>query len=238
MAQSYFQFKQFKIEQQYAAMKVCTDACILGAYVSKKLPLHNPGKVLDIGTGTGLLSLMYAQNNLIDIDAIDIDEASVAEAANNFSNSSWQHQFNLVCTDIKNWQPGYKYNLIISNPPFYEADLKTTDLRRNNALHSTSLSLKYLLFYISKSLALHGFAALLLPPSRKQEFELLIEEFHLHTQQILYVFQKDNGPLFRFVAILATQPKDTVYESLIISKPDGSYTTAFIELLKAYYLKL
>mgnify|MGYP002132913225 FL=1 len=96
MAQSFFQFKQFRIEQQYAAMKVCTDACIFGAYISKHLTFQNTCRVLDIGTGTGLLSLMYAQNNLVAIDAIEIDTASATEAANNFSKSQWQHQLRIA----------------------------------------------------------------------------------------------------------------------------------------------
>ncbi len=238
MAQSFFQFKQFKVEQQNAAMKVCTDACIFGAYISKHCPLQYPAKVLDIGTGTGLLSLMYAQNNFIDIDAIDIDAASASQASINFSNSPWPSLFNGVCADIKNWHPNYKYNLILSNPPFYESDLKTADTRRNTALHSTALSLKELLIYISKSLTSNGVAAILLPPGRKQEFDKLTAALHLYAQQILSLYKKDNTPQFRFVAIITTQPRNTVYESLIISEKEGSYTTDFIALLQAYYLKL
>lgn len=219
-------------------MKVCTDACILGAYVSKQIPLDNSKKVLDIGTGTGLLSLMYAQNNPAPIDAIEIDILSARQAKENFAASKWNEQINMICADVNSWQNYDQYDLIISNPPFYEADLNSPDKRRNNALHSTSLSLNQLLHCINKYMQPSGKVALLLPAVREQAFKQAILPHELLIEKKLNIYQKKDDPLFRFIAILSREQLTSNDELFIIYETDGSYTNQFTDLLREYYLKL
>ena len=128
MSNSYFQFKQFIIHQDRCAMKVTTDACLFGAWVaeedkSEKIITKN---VLDIGTGTGLLSLMYAQkNSLANIDAIEIDEDAYIQAKENVAASPFAERINIIHDDIKRFTFSKKYDCIISNPPFYEKEIRS-----------------------------------------------------------------------------------------------------------------
>lgn len=238
MGQGYFQFKQFNVRQGFAAMKVCTDACIMGAYVSKQIPLGSSKKVLDIGTGTGLLSMMYAQNNSASIDAIEIDPSAAWQAKENFAASPWHTQLHAICADINHWTEEKKYNLIISNPPFYEASLKSPDERRNKALHGATLSLQQLLRCISKYLSPGGRAALLLPAVREAEFKQAIVPFQFFGEKVLHIYQRNGGPLFRFIVILCKEEVIPVYDSFTIYETDKSYTTQFKNLLREYYLKM
>src|SRR3954469_11797521 len=126
MANNYFSFKQFIIHQDKCAMKVCTDACLFGAYVADRFQITNSKfHVLDIGAGTGLLSLMLAQkNSTVQIDAVEIDKAASEQAKENFKHSLWRDRLHIHHQPIQEFGMN-TYNLIISNPPFYENDLKS-----------------------------------------------------------------------------------------------------------------
>ena len=107
-------------------MKVCTDSCLFGAWIADKIEqkIIVPKNILDIGSGTGLLSLMIAQKTNAQIDGVEIDENSYQQSEDNFIESPWNKHLHAFHADIKNWNSGLKYDLIISNPPFYENDLK------------------------------------------------------------------------------------------------------------------
>src|SRR5689334_11682345 len=144
MPNEFFCFKQFTIHQQYCAMKVCTDACLFGAWTASAITNEQlpAGLILDIGAGTGLLSLMLGQqlNNSI-IHAIEIDAVAAQQAGDNFAASSWSEQLHVYNTAIQSFSPAQQYDFIITNPPFFQNDLASPNAQRNLALHSHQLSL-------------------------------------------------------------------------------------------------
>ncbi len=135
MGNSFFQFKQFTVDQSEAALKVCTESCIFGAYI----PVENVAHLLDIGTGTGLLSLMLAQRSAAVIEAIELDEPSCNDAEKNFQHSPWKDRLHLHRGDIKRFSTKKKFDLIVCNPPFFIDHLKSPHDRTNAALHGSEL---------------------------------------------------------------------------------------------------
>ena len=119
MSNNYFQFKQFTIHQDKCAMKVCTDACLFGAFVANEIQDKTINHILDIGAGTGLLSLMLAQKSNAAIDAVEIDKSTYEQAEENISQSSWKEKITVYNSGIADFYSNYKYDLIISNPPFF-----------------------------------------------------------------------------------------------------------------------
>src|SRR5437868_10338543 len=182
MPNKYFQFKQFTIHQDHCAMKVCTDACLFGALVAEvaseagQRPTANDQRsttnFLDIGTGTGLLSLMLAQKHpAADIDAVEINTGSALQAKENFNSTKWRYSLNIFPSDIKNFITEKKYDLIISNPPFFEDDLLSEIEATNLAKHDAGLTLKELLEVVQRHLHTAGLFAVLLPHHRVQYFQ-------------------------------------------------------------------
>jgi tRNA1Val (adenine37-N6)-methyltransferase len=239
MSNTYFQFKQFTIHQERCAMKVCTDACLFGAWVGNKVERYASGveRILDIGAGTGLLSLMLAQKTTALIDAIELDEHTAEQAAENFEATAWKERLQVIQGDARLVHLGRKYDLVISNPPFFENDLKTEDSRRNLALHSASLSLEELLTVIKKNLAENGRFAVLLPYHRKKEFEQLVMAAGFNVAEEVSVKQTPAHPYFRAILICTTVVAPEAHTSIFIRDGD-EYSSAFINLLKDYYLKL
>ena len=221
-------------------MKVCTDACLFGAwiaqYISTKKLVAN--SVLDIGTGTGLLSLMLAQKaETAQIDAIEIDPLAAQQAAHNFALSPWGNRLKAEVGDVKNISTANKYGLIISNPPFFENDLISPIRSRNVALHDASLTLSELLFVVKKNLQNDGKFAVLLPFHRSAYFEQSAKDKGLFLEHKVLVMQTDKHGYFRAMMLFGTTEVSTA-ESEFCIKVNGEYTTEFIGLLKDYYLNL
>ena len=237
MGNSYFKFKQFTIEQDACAMKVCTDACLFGAWVANNIKALHFKSLLDIGAGTGLLSLMVAQQHNVPIDAVEIDAAAAKQASENFEASPWADRLHVLNADIRKLDSSKKYGFIYSNPPFFDNDLKSTKQQRNTALHSANLSAKDLIVSIKRLLTDDGYFALLLPPHRVNEHEQLANEAGLFIIKKVSVKQTEKHSTFR-VMLLFGPTQQQVEESEIIIKEGGSYSTQFIELLKDYYLYL
>lgn len=238
MSNHYFQFKQFKIEQEHCAMKVCTDACLFGAWVVEQLKNCASKKqinILDIGTGTGLLSLMMAQELDCAIDAVEIDLAAAAQAKSNFSDANFPATIQLITTDIKNLETSKEYDCIISNPPFFENDLKSPDAKRNKALHSDTLTLFELIQVIENHLSLDGLTAILLPYHRKDEMIQLALEKNLYLNVFADVKQSSNHHFFRTFLVFSRK-KQTLLSEAIVIQDNRVYSDRFIELLKNYYL--
>lgn len=237
MSNTFFQFKQFTIHQDRCAMKVCTDACLFGAL----LPVIEKEnyRVLDIGAGTGLLSLMMAQlNATASIDAIEIDHEAASQALENFNASPWTRRLNLVHADIHEFSPGGKYDLIISNPPFFEGDLLSGNDKKNAAKHDLSLTLKQLAERAGEWLCLDGLFAVLLPHHRVEYFEQLAAEEGLYPFQKILVRQGPANQPFRGIVFYSRNKSTVVTTDITIKERDGNYSNAFQKLLQPFYLKL
>ncbi len=218
-------------------MKVTTDACLFGAWVAKKLHDLDYKTALDIGTGTGLLSLMIAQKNNIEMDAVEIDHLAAEEAKENIEGSTFHKNVQLIEGDILEFIPANKYDVILSNPPFYENDLMAETQARNKAFHSSHLTLTQLLQTIKKVLAADGRFFLLLPFRRKDEAIEIIKENGFEINEVVHVHHSPIHPPTR-IMLMCGYKKEFNASDIYIRENDSTYSKAFTELLKDYYLYL
>jgi tRNA1Val (adenine37-N6)-methyltransferase len=240
MANNYFQFKQFTVQQEKAALKVTTDSCLFGAWAAEYLQskMYDVRSVLDIGTGTGLLMLMLAQKCNCVIDGIEIDEPSYQQAKENIEVSPWKDRLQLFHADVKQFQFQQKYDFIISNPPFYESDLKSGASNRNVAMHDEGLKLDELLEAVDKKLSDDGSFAVLLPYHRTEQFITLATKHRLHLSVQLNVKQSVKHSFFRSMLLFSRVNATLDMQELSIKDESNQYTADFIDLLKDYYLYL
>lgn len=219
-------------------MKVCTDSCLFGAWLADKVEkkILSPEKILDIGSGTGLLSLILAQKSTAAIDAIEIDENSFLQTKENFNESKWSKQLQPFHADIKSWRASVKYDLIISNPPFFENDLRSGNQTKNVAKHDYGLTLEELLTSISKRLKEDAYFAVLLAFRRLDYFKRIAAENNFHLVDQLLVKQTPTHSCFRGMLLFGTRKETFSSTQLIIKNKEGDYTESFSELLKDYYL--
>lgn len=238
MSNNYFQFKQFKVLQQNSSMKVCTDSCLFGGWFADKIEQQQPQpkSILDIGAGTGLLSLMMAQKTNAKIDAVEIDENSFLQARENFASSPWSSRLQTFHADVKKWYPQIKYDLVISNPPFFENDLKAIQQSKNIAKHHDALTLKDLLTFVKNNLTQDGDFAILLPFHRSDYFKKLAFENSFYLQEEVLVKQTFAHPWFRMMLYFTKKPGNQSSKEIIIKNSAGNYTEEFYSLLKDYYL--
>ncbi|MCS6796560.1 MAG: methyltransferase [Raineya sp.] len=233
---TFFQFKQFRIEQAQNAMKVSTEACILGAFTFAE----NPQKALDIGTGTGLLALMLAQRfPQCHIDAVEIEKNAFKEACQNIQNSPFSKQIKVFHTSIQYFAQTcstQKYDLIICNPPFYENHLLSPNEQLNQALHQKSLYLHELAEILAQLLQKQGKAWVLLPPFSMNNFVLLAEKQQLFPQNCLQIFHSPKHPLLRKIVAFGFERKEYEIQNLFIYDEQNTYTPTFRNLLKDFYL--
>jgi tRNA1Val (adenine37-N6)-methyltransferase len=228
-------------------MKVTTDACLFGSRVAKEIENKIPAAtgtavktILDIGTGTGLLSLLIAQNNAGSIiDGIEIDKDAGEQAKENIAVSSWSNRITILCGDARQFPFDKKYDVIISNPPFYENELQSENEKKNIAQHSEGLLLDDLLQIIKTNLAGTGIFFLLLPSKRKDEIELLLKKNDLFVLKKILVRQSVNHNYSRImIAGNMNAGIQTEENEIFIKNNQQQYTPEFVQLLKDYYLHL
>ncbi len=240
MSNSYFQFKQFTVHQGQCAMKVCTDACLFGAFIANEIESENItiDTCLDIGAGTGLLSLMLAQKIAGNIDAVEIDGPAYLQANKNFEHSPWRNRLAIFNTDILQFDANKKYDYIISNPPFFEGDLKSTHANKNAARHDTALTIEQLLVQVDRFLNEDGLFAVLLPYQRVSYCIAEALKLNLHLCIKTLVRQTPGHAYFRGMLIFSRKKIMATSSVITINNENGNYTEAFTTLLKAYYLNL
>ena len=257
MSNTYFQFKQFTVHQEQTAMKVCTDACLFGAWLANDEKILEANKILDIGTGTGLLSLMLAQavctnvhkESVIQITAIEIEPDAAKEAASNCKASPWSANVHVVNISIQLFSkylleqrdPKLMFECIITNPPFFEGDLPSPNNNINLASHSTALPWAELIEEVDALLKANGTYFVLVPAIRAYTMQKLAEQkgFQLVEEVMVYNAAKQK-PLRAMQKYIKSSDavKEIKRSNLMIKDAEHHYTENFIKLLAPYYLHL
>ncbi|WP_394150817.1 tRNA1(Val) (adenine(37)-N6)-methyltransferase [Vibrio maritimus] len=230
-----FQFKQFSIHDGNSGMPVSTDGVLLGAWAR----FHSSDTLLDIGTGTGLLTLMLAQR-FIDaaITAVDIDETAIVDATYNIRQSPWQKRITVLHSDILAQPFEHTFDGIICNPPYFNSGETAKNSQRATARHTHSLSHEHLLDRCDKLLSKEGSASFVLPKVEGEQFISLAKHKGWHLNRICYVQATINKPCNRLLFTLTKRSEACDEERLIIHSASGGYSEDFIALTKDFYLKM
>lgn len=231
---SEFRFKRFTVRNELSAMKVNTDGVLLGAAVSLDPP---PCRLLDIGTGTGTIALMLAQRleGSCRIHAVEIDAPSAEEAAANFSSSPWAGCLTVFHCALQDYEPDGDYDLIVSNPPYYDASLKNPDARKAAARHSDSLSPDELMAFAQSHLSPDGRLALVLPADSLNGLMRTARSRSIYPRRLLHLRTTARKAPLRVIAEFGRTRCDIVSEELCMME-EGRYTDRYIALLKDFYL--
>lgn len=230
-----FQFKQFCVFDSNSSMKVGTDGVLLGAWANTS----KTNSILDIGTGCGIIALMLAQRTSAFIDAIDIDNESILDAKINISNSNWTKRIipsNISLQDFVKTNDK-KFDLIISNPPFFNNSLKPPDKKRKLAKHTDSLSFETLVYSVKKLLNKNGKFCFILPMNEFQIFKNIILVEGLFINNITFVRPKKSKAINRVLAEISfSNISGNTINELCIRNEDNSFTDEYKELTKDFYI--
>jgi len=233
-----FKFKQFTVHQDQCAMKIGTDSVSLGAWTSVE---HRPFSVLDIGAGTGILSLMLAQrSNAETIEAIEIDDDAYEQCTENFENSPWNDRLFCFHASLLEYIEAVdeKFDLIICNPPFYSEDYKSNDISRNLARFSDAMPLEHIIFAVAHFLSENGKFSIVIPNKLEQAFIEEAELIDLYPNRILRVRGNANSKIKRSVLEFSFDNSISKTSELIIETTRHNYTEDYINLTKDFYLKM
>ncbi|MCW3804974.1 tRNA1(Val) (adenine(37)-N6)-methyltransferase [Plebeiibacterium marinum] len=238
MANSYFKFKHFTIEQNMAAMKVGTDGVLLGAWVN----CNNARVILDVGTGTGLIALMCAQKNqYANIDALEIDNMAFVQAGINIENSPWNHRIVAINDCLQHFSvvASKKYDLIVSNPPFFNNSLKNVCEQKSMARHTETLTYMELIKGVVSLLSDKGRFAVVLPFDAFGDFEKYANENLLYLQKVLKVKPTPQKQAKRVLMEYGFEKISDVDEKVMVVEEFGrhGYSDEYKELTKDFYLK-
>ncbi|CAH0538798.1 tRNA1(Val) (adenine(37)-N6)-methyltransferase [Vibrio marisflavi CECT 7928] len=215
-------------------MPVSTDGVLLGAWVN----LLDSSNLIDIGTGTGLLSLMCAQRNEdIQILALDIEATAIQSARSNIENSSWKKQIQVQHGDILQFLPERTFDTIVCNPPYFNSGETAQDVSRAIARHTSSLGHLALIRHCKKILSSHGKANFILPIDEGRQFILLAEQEQWHVSRLCEVRPTEKKPVHRLLIELSLEPTRCEKSKLTI-RNGNEYSQAFIDLTKEFYLKM
>ncbi len=226
-----FTFKKFKVEQQGASFKIGTDALVLGSFICSS----NAKTALDIGAGTGVISLMVAQTHpTIFIDAIEVDQQNCALAHHNFTESNFSDRLSIVESDFLNYSFDKKFDLIFSNPPYFIDSLENNDRRQANSRHLSRNDLKKFVEKIVECISNKGLVYLIFPAIN---FQMWLDNFlenQLFLVERIDVLGKPNQ-IIRTIAVFSTENSLTKRHKLTIRNLDGTYTDEYIQLTKDFH---
>lgn len=232
-----FRFKQFDVVHRNNAMKVGTDGVLLGAWCS----VEDAVDILDVGAGTGLISLMVAQRNAsAHIDAVEIDKAAAEEARFNFLHSKWSNRLLAIHADfaLYSCQSNKTYDLVVSNPPFFTNGELSSVEQRARARHADSLPFPLLFSNVRNLLSTKGMFAIIAPADIQQLIEHEAGEQNFWLRRRTNVRTTASKPIRRHLWLFSNCPVDPVVDDLVLRNPDNSYSNDYINLTKDFYLHL
>jgi tRNA1Val (adenine37-N6)-methyltransferase len=235
MANNYFSFKQFTIRQDKCAFKVGTDGVLLGAYAD----VAGAKRILDIGTGTGLIALMLAQRCEAEIAAIEPDRDSYEQACSNIESSRWSSRVKAENTYLQNFKPaGIRFDLIVTNPPFFTNSLKNPDPVKAAARHKDTLSSDELLKGVTRLMAEDGRLQVIMPYAEGNIFIAEAQAYGLYCNNILKIKPLPSSEVMRLI-LTFSRHRQKVKESFLTIEHGArhDFTELYINLTKDFYLK-
>jgi Predicted O-methyltransferase len=232
MANPYFRFKQFTVYHDQCAMKVGTDGVLLGAWVEST----NSTRVLDIGAGSGLVSLMIAQRSLAQIEAIDIDEDACIQSVVNFRNSPFSDRIKGYCSSLQDFSPTHQYDLIVSNPPFFSTSLKSSNIQRNIARHNDLLSREDLFSNTKRLLCPKGIFCLIVPIDQYASIAGVAEENKFFPKRKTVVFPTPESKPKRILLEYTSEQVSCIEDKITIETSRHIYSEEFTRLTCDFYL--
>ncbi len=230
---SSFRFKYFTVQQKYNALKVGTDAMLLGSFIDPS----GKTKALDVGTGTGVLSLMVAQKNrTLSIDAIEIDPVNCLDCSENFKNSPWSDHLKLINADFFTFSFKEKYDLIFSNPPFYSDSLLSNSQRVSKAKHTAFFSIELFFKRVTDLLTENGEIYLIIPYVSAKEWETYALNNHLTiTKKVTLFSKKESNPIRQIIVFSKKKNDHLTLQSFFVRNHDGSYSDEYKILTKDFH---
>ena len=231
---SVFRFKQFEVKQEHNPLKVGTDSMLLGAFIEAREKSFG----LDLGAGTGVLSLMVAQKNSeIHIDAVEINHEASKECDYNFQNSTWRHRLNSIEGDYLKLNFESKYDLIFSNPPYHLEDVLGDNSNSTRAKHSSSRELKELIYLASNIISSSGDFWLILPYQLADFVIDIANKSKFHCKEIIRIHSKESKRNTRIILRFSKKIEQLFERDFFIRNEDNSYTLDYIELTKDFHFK-
>lgn len=236
MSNPYFEFKYFTVWHDRCAMKVGTDGVLLGAWAS----VENCKRILDIGTGSGLIALQLAQRfNEAQIVAIEVDISAAQQAEENVQRSSWADRISVVCKDFNSYVSDMPFDLIVSNPPYYMDALQSPDKQRAIARHTIgNLNYESLLRRSVTLLKDSGHLCLIVPAEQENYLIDVAYKYGLYPLKIVRVFTKVGKSCKRVLLTFIQKMVPCQEEALYIMQSDQQYTPQYKQLVKDFYLNL
>lgn len=228
-----FKFKQFAVDQRDCAMKINTDGVLLGALLS----FEKPKRILDVGTGTGVIALMIAQRfDKSTITAVEVDELAYLRAQLNFEKSKFSSRLTAVHSSFESMNVTSEYELIVSNPPFFINSLQNPDQKRTLARHTDLDFFSKLLSFSSKNLSPRGSLQMILPSELAEEVVLMSKTFGFFLNKRIEVHSFENTESIRWIVDLRKISQKSIIEKFIIYKSKGEYSDHYKRLLSPFFL--
>jgi tRNA1Val (adenine37-N6)-methyltransferase len=232
----YFHFKKFSVRHDRSGMKVGTDGVLLGAWVN----VHNTTHILDIGTGTGVIALMLAQRaaQSVTIDAVEIDALAHADAQENIAASPWHDRIHLHQIAVQQFNTAVTFDLIVTNPPFFQKSYKPPTAQREIARHTEQLTFDEILSITEKLLAPNGKLNLILPYTEGLQFIELALHKGLHCSRKWIFRTRENKPVERFLLEFGWEKKETEESEILLYSSGEEWSDGYKALTREFYLKI